>query len=107
MAVRNSRCRLVSGVEPVTISATPALVTISFQLRDFDGEARSENGAVQFRLQDRDVPGDEGVLFARDFVAGHLLLSLEFDTPGDYVLTIEPPLPGDMQLAEPVRVKVD
>jgi hypothetical protein len=39
-------------------------------------------------------------------VAGALVLALEFDAPGEYVLTIDPPFIGDMQLPEPVRVKV-
>ena len=68
----------------------------------------SDGGTVQFRLWDRNAPGDEGVAFARQLAQGELTLMLEFDAPGEYVLTIEPPLLADMQLPEAVvRVKVE
>lgn len=96
--------------QPATVSLGEAplvSVGITFQLRDFDGEARTESGAVHFRLHDREVPGDEGMSFTRQLVAGALALALELDAPGEYALTIDPPLVADMQLAEPVRIKVE
>lgn len=86
--------------------ATSVTVSIDFRLRDFDGELRTDSGIIQFRLRDRDAPGDEGVLFTRQLVSGELTLLLEIDTPGEYVLTIDPPLVADMHLPEPVRVEV-
>lgn len=92
----------------MTLGVAPlAAVTITFWFKDFDGVLRTDSGRVNFRLQDREVPGDEGVPFARQLVAGELALSLEFDAPGNYALTIERPLLGDMQLAEPVRINVE
>jgi hypothetical protein len=84
-----------------------AVVSLVFQFRDFDGEARTDSGAVEFRLRERDVPADDGVTFTRQLVAGELALTLEVDSPGEYFLTVEPPLLADMQLAELVRVKVE
>ena len=95
--------------EPTTLDEITGLtvVSVSFQLRDFDGDARTDSGEVRFRLQDRSAPADEGVVFTRQLLGGALVLTLEMDAPGEYVLTIEPPLVADMQLPEPVRVKVE
>jgi hypothetical protein len=92
--------------QPVTLDAASVVVDIHFALQDFDGEARTDSGEIQFRLFDREVAGDEGVPFVRQLVNGELTLSLEFDAPGQYVLTVEPPLLVDMQLVEPLRLKV-
>jgi hypothetical protein len=93
---------------PVSLgTADSVTVTIAFQLLDFDGEPRLDSGEVHFRLWDRDVPGDEGVPFTRQLVAGALELLVEFDAPGRFVVTIEPPLVADMQLPEPVQIKVE
>lgn len=90
-------------LDDVTITAT---VTVSLQLQDFDGEARTDSGVAQFRMRDRAIADDEGVPFTRQLVNGQLALVMEFDAPGDYVITVEPPLLADLQLAEPIRVRV-
>jgi len=46
------------------------------------------------------------IVFTRPLVSGALTLLLDIDTPGEYLLTIEPPLVADMHLLEPIKVKV-
>lgn len=103
--------------DPVLVFTQPALahlddatltavVTISLELQDFDGEGRTDSGVLQLRIRDRVALDDEGVAFTRPLVDGHAELTIEFDTPGEFVVTVEPPLVSDLQLAEPIRVKV-
>ncbi len=83
-----------------------AEVSVTFQLFDVDGAPRTDTGAVQFRLRDRDVPEDEGVVITRELTNGALALTLQIDAPGELLLTLEPPFLGDMLLPEPVRIRV-
>jgi hypothetical protein len=101
---------ILSFAQPATLQlddGASVLLAIEFQLNDYDGEPRTDGGAINFRLRDRDVPDDDGVVFARQLVKGALTLSMEFDSAGQYVLTVEPQLIADMQLIEPVRIRVE
>jgi hypothetical protein len=101
---------ILSCARPSTLQlddGASVALQIAFQLNDYDGEQRSDSGTVNFRLQDRDVEDDDGVVFSRQLVNGALTLSMEFDATGQYVLNVEPPLIADMQLAEPVRIRVE
>lgn len=92
-----------------TLADTPGSavdVSVTFRLHDFDGEARTDSGPVQFRLYDRSIADDEGVAFTREVTEGEVTLTLEIAAAGEYVITIEPPLLADMQLVEPLRVRV-
>jgi hypothetical protein len=93
---------------PVSLDDVTGLasLSLSFQLRDFDGEARTDTGAIHFRLRERMISGDDGLPFDRQLLDGQLVLSLEFDAPGEYVLTIEPPFLADLQLCELLQVRV-
>jgi hypothetical protein len=108
---RVKRDSILSFAQPPTLQldegGAGVTLAIEFHLSDYDGEARTYGGAINFRLQDRDVPDDDGVVFARQLVNGSHTLSIEFDAAGQYVLTVEPPLVADMQLIEPVRIRVE
>jgi hypothetical protein len=107
---RVKRDPVLTFAQPPTLrlaDAESVSLSIPFQLYDFDGEMRADGGVVSFRLQDCDISDDEGVVVVRQLSDGALTLALEFDTVGRYVLTVVPPLPADLQLSEPVKVKVE
>jgi hypothetical protein len=108
---RVKRDPVLSFEQPVdaTLDETTgiAVVNVALTLYDFDGAVREASGAMTFRLRDRDVPEDEGFVFTLELTSGHATLTLQLDTPCDLVITAEPPFVADLQLAQPINVKVN
>lgn len=81
-------------------------ITVTLALHDFDGERRADVGALVFKLIDTAEAQDEGLVFTREMVNGTVTLTLEIAAAGEYVITLEPPFPFDVQLSQSIRVKV-
>ena len=108
-AERVKRDPIFTVEQPPVLSlggAPTVSVELRFKLHDYDGAARLDSGPVHFRLRERDFLDAEGVMLRRELIGGEASLVFEFDAPGEFALTIEPPLPADMQLLEAVRIRV-
>lgn len=81
-----------------------ATVVVSFELRDFDAELRTDSGTLHWCLLDGER--EPAFTFTRQLDGGRAVLRFETAVPGEYSFALEPPFPVDLQLMDTLKVQV-